>query len=146
MEKKYLKTRASRKRFVVWATIAVSLLALTAIVSVAFSDEKSFFSENGELNLSSSLLISVARIITFVVMFLVGVAAIIVIAFVFVFVIFFFTADPTYKVTLRAKVRWYDNMWDKLEDDIFPAVVRFISWPFYKTSVTIRGWINSGVE
>jgi hypothetical protein len=147
MGKKFLQTRSSRKRFLVWSAVIGALLMFAIIMVVAFSDGANLF--GAKSHFSDYWWVNVAQVIVMMVITIVGVVlAVIVICY----GLFFFTGDPKYEYTLRAYAGWYDTFCLKLMaggrslvENVLAPIGRVIAWPFRKTSTGIHRWINSGL-
>ena len=142
MRKKFLETKASRKRFVVRAIVFTSLLALAAIIIVALMDPSSLkIGQDGLIVPSQYWWVSVARIVVMAVSMLLIVCIVLLILLIGSY---FMLADNTNEGSLRFLSVRYNTFCSKLEEDVFPAIGRIFTFPFRLSSRKIRGWIDSG--
>lgn len=146
MGEKFLQTRASRKRFVVWTLMSIILLVVAFIGVIGLWDGAIF----GSHPLSSQYWwVNVAQVFVMCIIILCGmVLAVALVAY----GLYFFTGAPEYEYTLRAYVGWYDTFClklmaggRKLVEHILAPTGNAITWPFRKISTGVRKWINSGL-
>lgn len=150
MGKKFLQTRASRKRVVVFAMTAIAIVIFYAIATVAFSEP---FGVDGSTPQPSNFWVAGAQL---AIVFIVGIplmllvvficaAIIILIAFAIVAIAFgplvFLFLKPSRSIpTLRHMSPAYDRFIMKIVNDIAPVLIGKILWPAKK----VRDYINAG--
>jgi hypothetical protein len=142
MGKKFLYTKESRRAFIRWVLVGLSLILGVVVVITAFSEGQ--FLHGDRVVFFGDWWVFTAQLIVFGMIAAVLVAVMGVALLAFGWLLYFLMAPALSAKTLRSYSPRYDSFAWWVGDSFVPSIKKGIAFPFRKSSAIVRNWINSG--